>query len=1088
MSSFNLCGELPSGTTVLEASAGTGKTYAIVGLATRFVAEGRIDVSQLLLVTFSRAATQELRERTRDRFTAIARGLLDIEAARTCGDDLLRHLADAAPEVVAERRFRLVQALSDFDSATIVTTHSFCQRMLDGLGFAGEREPDATLVEAVDDLVNEVVDDLYMQRYAGIAEPPISISAARKAARAAARDRQAILSPDPSGESTAAHLARFAEDVRAEVQRRKRAIGLRDFDDLLVLLRDVLADPAHGRAARHRISARYRVVLVDEFQDTDPLQWGILRMAFHGASALILVGDPKQAIYGFRGAEVLSYLEAVKVADAHEELAVNWRSDADLLAALEHVYGGAALGHPEIVVHPVAATHQESRLTGCAPLRLRYLSRQGCGPLGKAGFAAVDRVRNLLAADLAADIANFLSSAPKLNLNGQRRVVGPGDIAVLVRTRNQISLVRAALDKVGIPSVLAGGTSVFDTASAQHWQAVVQALEQPHRADRVRIAALTPLLGWTATELANGGDDAVGAIGAQLREWAALFSRSGFAALFERLSNETQLAERLLAVDDGERVLTDLRHIAQLLNRAAVEESFGLTALGRWLNERIDDPNSSGLADRSRRLDSDAAVVQIATVHSSKGLEFPIVYVPFGWDASKSSTPDSLLFHDENGARVLDVGGPGAAGYNERKKRHDWEDAGDELRLLYVALTRAMCQVVLWWAPSFNTKLSPLHRLIFGRPPGSPGIPGSTDVRPDPEVAAALAEWATGAPHLMSLEAVGPEPRAAAHWSPETHGPTLLRAAEFDRVLDYAWRRTSYSALTAAAHDAAGVRSEAEQEGVVDEPAGVIASVPAIAVATDIPSPMNPLPAGAAFGTLVHEILEQVDTSTPDLDAEIAVQCNQAVRRRLADLDVDVLADALGAVLRTPLGQAVSLADITPANRLAELEFELPLGGTATVTLHQVADLLRRHLSAGDVLAAYSDVLTTVSDAPLRGFLTGSIDAVLRIPGERFVVVDYKTNRLGAGDLTVGQYSQQAMRAEMMRCHYPLQALLYSVALHRYLRWRLPGYQPGRHLGGIQYLFVRGMAGPDTPPGCGVFTWHPPADLIVELSDLLAGR
>lgn len=204
------------------------------------------------------------------------------------------------------------------------------------------------------------------------------------------------------------------------------------------------------------------------------------------------------------------------------------------------------------------------------------------------------------------------------------------------------------------------------------------------------------------------------------------------------------------------------------------------------------------------------------------------------------------------------------------------------------------------------------------------------------------------------------------------------------------------------------------------------------------------------------------------------------------------LAQALLPVMQTPLGFG-TLADVAPCDHLAELDFELPLAGgddpvADTVTLKSVARLLRRHLEPTDVLASYADLLDDLEATPLRGFLTGSIDSVLRVAGPRYVVVDYKTNRIARGDLTTGNFTREKMAQEMIRSHYPLQAILYAVALHRYLRWRQSNYDPQLHLGGIRYLFVRGMVGPQTPAGCGVFDWDPPAALVVELSDLLAGR
>ncbi|WP_051406932.1 UvrD-helicase domain-containing protein [Nocardia sp. CNY236] len=1112
---FEEYGPLPTGTTVVEASAGTGKTHVIVGLAVRYVAEAGIDVSQLLVVTFSRAATRELRERTRDRFVSVAAGLADPESARVHADTLVRHLAQVDDGELRLRRLRLLAALSDLDAGTIATTHSFCQRMLDELGFAGELDPGARLVETVDDLVGTVVDDLYLSRYARAA-PPFSLRDAHAVALAAVRDRHAMVVP--RGESEAGERARFVQAVRAETERRKRLVGLRDFDDLLGLLHDALADPEHGARAGHRIRARYRVALVDEFQDTDPLQWDILRRSFHGHATLVLVGDPKQAIYAFRGAEILSYLDAVAHADTRQDLTVNWRSDAGLLAALDHLQAGAKLGHKGIGVRPVTAARPWSRLSGSrestTPMRIRCIPRVAAGPAQRSGFPPVGRVRAAVADDVAADIVAVLDSGVLIDQNtgpvsiatdsgappagAARRPIGPGDIAILVRTRSQIEVVRTALHRVGVDSVLAGGTSVFATPSATDWLWVLRALEQPHRSDRVRLAACTPLFGVTAVEMDSGGADLVGRTSTQLREAARLFARAGVTAVFDKIAAETGLAARLLTEMNGERRLTDLAHIAQLLDRVAGTEGLGLAALTRWLTDRVRDPESATIADGARRLDRDGAAVQITTVHASKGLEFPIVYVPFAWDSAKNPYPATLLFHTDDGARVLDVGGPDAPGYAERRARSEAEEAGEELRLLYVASTRAVCQVVAWWAPSTATASSPLHRMIFGRDSRSGEVAPRARVPADTAVVSALRAWAETAGAAISVTAVEDNPRVGYRRSRTGSEHAVLAAARFDRVVDQQWRRTSYSALTAAAHDRVPSESDGQQGdpgGPGDEPTGApLADEPTLD-GESAASPMNALPHGAQFGTLVHAILERVDTDCADLWAEVRARCRAAVAESMPEVDAELLAAAVFAVLRTPTVDGCP-ADIRGRDRLTELAFELPLaGGDQTVALaatpQRIADLVRAHLPSDDDLYDYPDRLATLENIPLRGYLVGSIDAVVRVAdgaAERFVIIDYKTNRLGAGDLTVAHYTRDRMVVEMLRSHYPLQALLYSVALHRYLRWKLPGYDPARHLGGVRYLFVRGMIGPDTPSGCGIFDWYPPAELVVQLSALLAGE
>jgi exodeoxyribonuclease V beta subunit len=643
------------------------------------------------------------------------------------------------------------------------------------------------------------------------------------------------------------------------------------------------------------------------------------------------------------------------------------------------------------------------------PLRLRVLGRTGAGPLGPGGFPAVAALRRRVAADVAADVVRLLERRAVLR-TGEPRELQPGDVAVLVRTHTQAALVHEALEAAEVPCVVASSSSVFATPSARDWLWLLQALEQPHRAGRARLAALTPLVGWTAERLDAADDTAFDEVGGLLRDTARRVEQAGPAAAFELLSARTGLERRVLAVEQGERRLTDLRHLAQLLDRAAVEQSLGLSALVAWLGERVEDPDGLTSVERSRRLESDAAAVQIVTVHVSKGLEFPVVLVPYGWDSTTHPSPATLRLHDPSGARVLDVGGKGGPGWDARKRAAEAEDDGEELRLLYVALTRAQCAVVAWWAPSSGASASPLQRLLMGRTPGQAMPEPRAKVPEDAVARARLAAW--GWPDEIAVEPVDEVEQR--HLTPTVTAPAALAAARFDRRLDHDWRRTSYSALTAAAHDEPAVRSEPEARETSDEPAAGAPGDAEVLPEGDLPSPFEGLPAGAAFGTLVHDVLERVDPTAADLPAELRARCREAVARRLARVDPAALAAGLLPVLRTPLAGGTTLAGLGPQDRLAELDFELPLSGGETPTAAQarlgdVAALLRRHLPADDALAAYPDALEAVDAPPLRGFLSGSIDAVLRLPGPSYVVVDYKTNRLAQGPLRVGHYSRPAM-------------------------------------------------------------------------------
>lgn len=1085
---FALTGPLPSGTRVIEASAGTGKTYTIVSLAVRFVAEHDIPLAEIMMVTFGRAATQELRERARERFTDCAAALSDPLSARSSEDTVIAHLATGSDDEVAFRRLRLMRALSQFDTATIVTTHAFCQRMLDGVGIAGDYQPDAAFRENVADLVGQVSDDRYVADYARAASPPMAVKLARTIVTDATGDPQALIVPTEADPGTpAAERVSFAEAARTELNRRKRLLAVRDYNDLLVLLRDALTDPVYGPIAQDRIGSRYRIALVDEFQDTDPLQWDILSAAFHGAVTLILVGDPKQAIYAFRGADVMTYLEAVEVAGNVSALDVNRRSDEGLMRALESLYGGAALGPDQIVVHPVTAHHKDARITGTAPLRLRYLTRGAFGEPSKNPGVGVLRPR--IAEDLAHDIVSTLTTGQQILDDETWRDLEPSDIAVLVRNRDQGSLICDALTNVSVPSVLSGGASVFTTEAATAWHRLLAALEQPHRAGLVKIAALSPLLGFTAVELDAGGDTLIAALSTQLRAWVEVFEKFGAAALFEVVSAWRDLDARQLAVERGERILTDLRHLAQLMNRTVAADQLGLASLTTWLANRCAEERNAATSDRSRLLDREAAAVRVITIHTSKGLQFPIVYLPYCWDLFERDKPDTFLLH-AGGRRQRDVGGKDGPGYAERLAVHRLEEAGEELRVFYVAATRAQSRVVAWWAPTDkNTRCSPLHRLLFGRTDGQAQPDPKPALPQDTTLGTRFAQWAEPVADFVTVEAVPPV-AGSGSLPPRGHDGDALEFATFTRAMDWSWQRTSYTRLTNHDDPATRVLSEAEDAGLVDEPPTPNEPDTASASENSAPSPMNDFTGGTTFGILVHEVLQRIDTSVTDLAVEVRARTREVVTRRSANVDVDQLATALSAVMATPIPGG-TLGAVAPADRLVEMEFELPLAGgdhpqEGAATLTAIADLLEIHLPPDDPLKAYPAVLRTISGPLLRGYLTGSIDAVLRFDGPRYVIVDYKTNKLFPRSVDATQFDQAAMAAEMIRHHYPLQALLYSVALHRYLRWRQPGYLPEEHLGGVQYLFVRAMVGESTPPGCGVFAWHPPPTLVAALSDLLA--
>jgi exodeoxyribonuclease V beta subunit len=1118
---FDVCGELPTGMTLLQASAGTGKTFTIAALTTRYVAEGILPIDRLLVITFTRMATGELRERVRERLVRAFEGLLDVLSGAGPGahpdDEVVTLLAQGTTAEIEARRDRLGKAIADFDAATIETTHGFCLQVLYGLGTAGDVDREVTLVEDVSDLMEEVVDDLYLRKFATRPNPlKFTREAAMEIAKFVLGHPDADIVPPLSDALDEPSIRRrFAKAVRDEMKERKQTLKILTYDDVLLRLRDTLVDPVRGPVACTRLRERYDVVLVDEFQDTDPVQWEIMHRAFGlGGATLVLIGDPKQAIYAFRGADVHAYLMANKVVQSEWTLDVNWRSDQGLLEAYDALFADAQLGYEDITYRRIRAAdaHQNPRLEGApvsAPLRFRMVhGEDGLVPLtpSKRQPRAGD-ARSAIARDLAADVVGLLEARPELvatrrdGTEASRAALDPGDIAVLVRANSHATLVRDALLAVGVPAVIGGAGSVFATEPAQEWLRLLEALERPTARDRASLVALTCFVGWSAEEVAGAGEAPWEDLHWSLHQWAALLRDQGVASLYETVCSARGVPGRVLERPLGERFMTDLRHIAQLLHEAGVSEGLGPTAMATWLGRRIRDAaRDTENEERARRLESDAEAVQVITIHRSKGLEFPVVYCPFMWDGwtRRSDVP---VFHDPDNdmRRTIDVAHEGP-GFVKHQKFELEEGRGEDLRLCYVALTRARHQAVLWWAGAADSQHSPLARLLFDREPDGLVPPYGAKLRTDADVEAA----ARALGPRVSVERVGRTP--AVHWHVDAGAAPQLEAACFDRTLDTEWRRASYSSITRSAHEQPPIGSEPETPMTVDEEVVSIPVVPDTPtllgeVGRDVGLWLADMPGGAAVGTVIHGVFEHLDFDAPDL----ALAVREAVTKEASWRNVglgdpaSVVAGLCAAITGSlgPLVEGKALRDVARRDRLDELTFEIPLVGgdtpVAASTLHvgALADLLERHLPADDPVARYAPRLRDQSlSGALRGYLTGSLDLVFRIDGNRFVLADYKTNKLGTPEetLTAWHYRPDALQAEMVAAHYPLQAVLYCVALHRYLRWRLPDYDPDTHFGGVLYLFVRGMSAfeptvVDEQP-CGVWSWRPPAALIEALSEL----
>ena len=1165
------------GVQLIEASAGTGKTFTVATIYARLVIEQKLPVSRLLAVTYTVAATKELRETLRGRLV-LARRML--EAPRLGEGDpafaghaagllrvlLERALANEAPTALLARLHRAEQ---DMDLAPIHTIHGFCQRALNdhalqaGLplqprellaneaGLRHEvalefwrthsREPaqaDALLglwgspAALADNLRELLALDLLSPDPEPVnEETEVALEAARLALADAFRShgaqaREALRAACANGDVDARiskdevvdaawqslerwvssprgrdpdndKLARYGSDAlrvktrksnnrkqpgltpaspvfeaidawsrarsAADADLRQRKIALlhaaRDFarvrlaalkqarallgfDDMIAQVHDALGGP-QGTAFAAALQAQYAVALVDEFQDTDARQWAIFRRLFSSPAdvelrALLLIGDPKQAIYGFRGGDVATYLAAQETAQARHPLARNFRSRPRLLEALQALF---ELGGPQAFRQPGIRFERVRAGGACDDAFFQLDGRDAPGLFVQAlapdpDEPGVDGLRAQATRACAAQIHALLSGGARLvDRHGVERAVLPADISVLVNRHVDAAPLQRALSALGIPSVSAGRESLYASAEARELCWLLDALMSPADDARLRAALATPLFGLSGRDIAAFDSDLAAhrAWEDRLQHWAQRARRHGpMAALGEICAEQ---APRLLTWPDGERRLSNYLQLTEEL-QAADAAALGLAGLLAELERRIEDADGDN-DDELLRLESDAACLRIMTVHVSKGLTLDLVFVPF----TATTTPERRRRRPPmalgRGAALERIGHLLAEGDHPACEEEKAAAQAEHLRLLYVALTRARRATWVSWADTKAVASTALGLLLDGQPLAALQVAA-------PEAIALLPP--TPADVLAGLPRLGFADRAP---RPAAPAPT--------RALDRDWWVYSFSQL---AREASGM----ETRGADDE--------------FETPLVRSRF-SGARFGNALHDALEHVDFAAwqgfvGELPPTGQLEPLQAALRGAGfgseDDQVDgvrLLCRLVGETLNAPMPEGARLAWLPTDARLAEMEFHLAL---APVQVDAWLGLLHSH---GLVQARRG----FGSRHRLEGLMTGKIDLIYQHDG-RFHVLDYKSNQLP-------DYGGESVSRAIAEGEYDLQYVIYTLALHRWLRFRLGAtYDPERHLGGVRYLFCRGLDR-DDPARPGVHALRLPTALVLALDALL---
>lgn len=1190
-----------SGFHLIEASAGTGKTWTITALYVLLLLERRMRPEEILVVTYTKSATAELRDRIRTRIS----DTLDLYATGRPARDGLEEILLGSRRTDPETAIKLLtRALYSFDDAAIFTIHSFCQRALLENSFESGSLFDTDMISDQATILRDVCDDFwrthiltdadaFLQRLVTggytptrLAEPfrghyqntalrvipsaddpdlEAMVAGCNRLVPALARtwhtDRDAILlqliranlsqtSYKPSQIDAAAYgldswlaagdgstpcpgLKLFTSSaiergqkkgsthpshpffdvcqqlhealhrvelafkdkliyrqnalrlwVQKELTQRKQEMNLRCYDDLLLDLQRALTGDGGAQLARN-LRSRYHAALIDEFQDTDPLQWQIFShlagvntksnsSADQGDQEgypLYLIGDPKQAIYSFRGADIFAYIAAGQSVELRNRstLVTNRRSVAPLVAAVNALFESSADPFlcQEITFSRVDAGRDPDHHllhNGRAvekPLQFWVYPRQDQTQAVKKNAACATIVRWV-----ADEIARLLDGHHEIaDKRGQRRVE-PGDIAVLVKAHYQADLVQTALNAIGIPSVQHGSATIFESSEALDMLRILRAVHEPSRERLVREALLTGSMGLSANEVtgylaADDGDSAWGTWLLHFRKLHNAALTGGVIQMAELLLGECGLRMRILARCGGERIMTNILQCVELLHQAEQERACGLEALILWLERRIaatEDDETALL-----RLESDENAVQLATIHASKGLEYPIVFLPFAWDPPATRNTQTL-FHGADGALTLDLGSEMLGTHKSQAKL---ERDSEAARLLYVAITRAEFLCYIAWGCISEAYSSPLFKLLHNTT-----VTDSKTFKtyPDRNILADIAALGSRTEGL------------SAEFMPlDTPAPPYLPTREplqppFCRTLTEPicndWRVTSFSGIAAGSerslqprdYDAlAGTPSESATPDATYHPDG---------------RTIFDFPRGAAAGTCLHAIFERLDFATLSGSQITHNSRSCLLANGYPEQWLPAVTAMISAVTSSPL-----LADIPDFNLSqlptgawqTELEFYLPIAQLSPERLRLLFDGLLQPARHGQ----FHELLAALDFRQSRGMLHGFMDLVFVHSG-RYYIIDWKSNHLGSD---CQQYAAPELTRSMAEHAYILQYHLYSLALDRHLRQRLPGYSYESHFGGAIYVYLRGVSAEN--PGCGIYRDKPAPEFIERANRLL---
>ena len=1134
---------LLKGINLIEASAGTGKTYAIAMLVLRFVVEQGFTIDQLLVVTFTKAATEELKARVRARLTEAKRALDEPVTQDNADIKAWLETLEIAPDLIKKR---LLAALLDLDRASIFTIHGFCQRVLREHALESGQLFDAELTDDLDAIKQACADDFWRRQIytrslwevsvltstykapkqlldsinfiadqhkvypelddldallsatqvmAGRAKDQLDSSAlalragfAEQTFKASYSDTfeqnlaclNAWLTMDglqlpcsealtllteqgvtealnghkfrankaqSSEQRKADYLAQLAintavfdalnksltqvtlvlrrmllETLRVELDQRLQQLNVMSFDNLISRLAEAIdGDKQNDGDLIIELRQRFTVALIDEFQDTDNSQWSIFSSLFALSSHyLYLIGDPKQAIYKFRGADIYSYLSAQQQAEHRYTLSKNWRSHPQLVAAVNRLFKRErAFLLNDLSFNEVQAaktsTDGELQLNGqtLAPMMLWQLAKSET----KSGYWSAGKAAEQMSVAVINEVVALLADG--YCLQPANRPLLAKDIAILVRTNAQARDYQAALRRAGVPSVLNNTESVFISQESSDLYRLLQAVANPSDSSLLK-QALT--LNWFALDGAAlyqiiNDELALDAWLSRFAGYYLLWQKAGLMAMMQQLLAQEAIRPKLATDSLAERRLTNIHQLIELLQQAAVDEHLGINKTLDWLRTAMTQASSSEA--QQLRLESDEDAVKIVTMHRSKGLEYSVVFCPCLWQRSdRLKSEKSLIQCHVDGQMAVDLG---SDDFDEHRNLALEEELAEDCRMFYVAITRAKYRCYLIWADQRSENRANESAMAWLLELAEQDFDGQQ---------ALLQGLVTEHPLSFAYQCLATVDVLIRVLQQNGVLSMPLAASVRKRSLYTRWQMSSYTALSALSqHDA-----PEWPEDKAREPQVIVAEAETILADAALS-----LPRGTVTGNVVHDLLENCSFSDLAEAKDISIQQDKACQRYGLSLEQpEMLTALLQAVVTTPLSELDSsfcLVNLDANKCLKEMPFYLAM---------RTMDASQINLILQDTV-----VYQSLDSKVMSGYLTGFIDLICEYQG-RYYLMDYKTTSLP-------DYQTEHLTQGMYTHNYGLQYWLYTVVLHRYLQQRLPDYDYESHFGGVRYLFVRGM-------------------------------